>query len=119
MSPRNETAVLAASLLITLSLLGAGAWWITHRTPNSPIGGLFDSKGDGTTNPELTTSGSTTISFGEKAIAGGTLSPSKQQGIQALAQKNYEQAVVDFTAALQEQRNDPEALIFLNNARIG
>lgn len=118
MSPKNETAVLAVSLLITLGLLGAGAWWVTHRTPNTSIGGLFGAQGDGGSNdkPEVI---STQISFGEQAITEGTLSTSKRQGIEALAQENYQQAVADLTAALREQRNDPETLIFLNNARIG
>ena len=119
MSPKNETAVLAASLLITLGLLGAGAWWVTHRTPNSSIGGLFSSQDGKVTNDQPPSAASVQISFGETAITAGPLSSHKQAGIQALAQENYQQAVEELTAALREQRNDPETLIFLNNAEIG
>ncbi|MBW4489404.1 MAG: ABC transporter substrate-binding protein [Trichocoleus desertorum ATA4-8-CV12] len=119
MSPKNETTVLAVSLLITLGLLGAGAWWLTHRTPGSGIGALLGSQGDRVANPDLSVPGSAQISFGAQSLTGGTLSSSKQQGMKALAQESYDQAVANFTAALQEQRNDPETLIFLNNARIG
>ena len=119
MSPKNETTVLAVSLLITLGLLGAGAWWLTHRTPASGIGTLLGSQGDGVANPDSSALGPAQISFGAQSLTGGTLSSSKQQGMKALAQESYDQAVADFTAALQVQRNDPETLIFLNNARIG
>ncbi|WP_171814887.1 ABC transporter substrate-binding protein [Halothece sp. PCC 7418] len=43
----------------------------------------------------------------------------KQQGVQAFASSNYNQAVQQFQAALQEKRNSPETLIYLNNAEIG
>lgn len=117
MSPKNETAVLAASLLITLGLLGTGAWWIMHRTPGP--GQVFNPPGGGGTDTKSSEAASTQISFGEQAITGEVLSASKQQGIEALAQESYDRAVGSLTAALKERRNDPETLIFLNNARIG
>ncbi|MDR9405409.1 MAG: ABC transporter substrate-binding protein [Halothece sp. Uz-M2-17] len=43
----------------------------------------------------------------------------KKRGIDALAAKNYPEAVQQFEAALKENRNSPETLIYLNNARIG
>ena len=43
----------------------------------------------------------------------------KRQGTQAFASGNYSEAVQQFEAALQEKRNSPETLIYLNNARIG
>ncbi|QDZ38987.1 ABC transporter substrate-binding protein [Euhalothece natronophila Z-M001] len=43
----------------------------------------------------------------------------KQQGTEAMANSNYDQAIANFEQALQENRNDPESLIYLNNARIG
>ena len=43
----------------------------------------------------------------------------KQQGADAMANGNYEQAIDHFEQALEENRNDPESLIYLNNARIG
>ncbi|MEM7066759.1 MAG: ABC transporter substrate-binding protein [Cyanobacteria bacterium P01_B01_bin.77] len=43
----------------------------------------------------------------------------KLQGIAAYADGDYAQAIASLEAALNENRNDPEALIYLNNARIG
>lgn len=43
----------------------------------------------------------------------------KMQGIAAYAQGDYAQAIASLEAALGENRNDPEAFIYLNNARIG
>lgn len=118
MSPKNETAVLAASLLITLGLLGAGAWWMTHRTPGSGISTLLNPKAGESPDAKLD-SQQPIISFGEQTLSPGAPSPRKENGMKALAQESYDQAIGSFTAALKEQRNDPETLIFLNNARIG
>lgn len=43
----------------------------------------------------------------------------KMQGIEAYARGDYPAAVTALEAALNENQNDPEALIYLNNARIG
>lgn len=43
----------------------------------------------------------------------------KMQGMAAYAEGRYEQAIASLEAALEENRNDPEAFIYLNNARIG
>ena len=43
----------------------------------------------------------------------------KIQGITAYAEGNYAQAITHLEAALDKNRNDPEAFIYLNNARIG
>ncbi len=46
------------------------------------------------------------------------ISPAKEEGIEAISQGDYSKAIVMQTS-LQNQKNDPEALIYLNNARIG
>ncbi|EKV03687.1 amino acid/amide ABC transporter substrate-binding protein, HAAT family [Leptolyngbya sp. PCC 7375] len=43
----------------------------------------------------------------------------KMQGMAAYAKGDYAQAIANLEAALDENRNDPEAFIYLNNARIG
>ncbi len=55
----------------------------------------------------------------EPSVKNPAFVQSKQRGLQAMAAENYSQAVQDFEAALQEKRNSPETLIYLNNARIG
>ncbi|MEO1521849.1 MAG: ABC transporter substrate-binding protein, partial [Cyanobacteria bacterium J06633_2] len=53
------------------------------------------------------------------SILKGAVSVSKQNGLDALLKADYAAAERAFTAALTENRNDPEALIYLNNAKIG
>jgi len=67
------------------------------------------------------------ISAGEKALilqeVIGDQNPAfeavKQRGMQAIADQNYEEAVIFLENALRLYRNAPETLIYLNNARIG
>ncbi|MFM2063449.1 MAG: hypothetical protein RLZZ507_3119, partial [Cyanobacteriota bacterium] len=59
------------------------------------------------------------ISFGEKIFSPGEASQLKKDGVKAIADKNYKQAIAKFTESLKLKPNDPEALIYLNNARIG
>ena len=54
-----------------------------------------------------------------ESILPGEVSPEKQRGLKALAAQNYEKAQSELAAVVQTQRNDPESLIYLNNAEIG
>ncbi len=119
MSQKNETKVLVLSLLITAAMLGGGAWWFLNR--NS------DKQGNGSTQVETpnsitptspTTEISTLLSQGDKLLTGGATT-AKQAAISAFATANYTEAIAQLEASLQVNRNDPEALIYLNNARIG
>ncbi|MBE9079249.1 ABC transporter substrate-binding protein [Romeria aff. gracilis LEGE 07310] len=58
------------------------------------------------------------LSFGERSLLPQT-SDFKQLAIAAYADSRYSLATDLFEALLGTQRNDPEALIYLNNARIG
>jgi len=55
----------------------------------------------------------------EKTLFPGKISPTKQAGIDAIAAGNWSVAIEKLQAALKLNRNDPETLIFLNNAKIG
>ncbi len=59
------------------------------------------------------------ISFGEKILVDQLTNPDKQAGVKALAAGDFATAATKFAASLQKYPNDPEALIYLNNARIG
>lgn len=56
------------------------------------------------------------ISKGEKILVSANNNLAKQAGVAAFADRNYQIAIAKFTAALQTNRNDPEAVIYLNNA---
>lgn len=114
MSQKNETVVLALALLLTAGIAGIGIWWFAN------------SSGTKFGNPitENQTSGSKTstaerISFGEKVLTPGDVTPAKKEAVQSIGNKNYVNAIAKLTAALKLRQNDPEALIYLNNARIG
>ena len=134
MSQKNETLPLILSLLITVGLIGGGLWLFRDRLtggsvsnsaqpnspqPNSPPPNPAQS-GDAPDAASMQARQST----GDKILvpqanANPQAQAQKQQGVEAIAAKNYPQAVTALQAALQIQRNDPEALIYLNNARIG
>ncbi|MEH1854476.1 MAG: ABC transporter substrate-binding protein [Nostoc sp.] len=97
----NETIILASALLLTVSIVGGIVWWFTIHPIIIEPGPLQNR-----------------ISFGEKSLTPGEISPVKKAGVDAIAAKSYDQAIANFTAAQQLNRNDPETLIFLNNARI-
>lgn len=56
------------------------------------------------------------ISLGNKVLVAADNSPDKQAGVQAFASGNLVAAITKFRTSLQTNRNDPEALIYLNNA---
>lgn len=58
-------------------------------------------------------------SEGEKLLIVSETNTDKAQAISAIAKKDYATAVSKWEASLSKQRSDPEALIYLNNAKIG
>lgn len=59
------------------------------------------------------------LSQGEKILIADASNPDKQAGVEAIAAGNFPAAVTKLQAARQSLRNDPETLIYLNNARLG
>lgn len=116
MAKRNELPALAASLLITVAVLGGGVWWLK---------GQFNGTGSAsdTGNSAQVASGKTGIAGADgssgRSILSEKVSTAKQNGLDALAKGDYATAQTEFAAALKENRNDPESLIYLNNAKIG
>ncbi|MFN6473992.1 MAG: ABC transporter substrate-binding protein [Nostoc sp. SerVER01] len=114
MSQKNETAVLVLALLLTVGIVAAGVWWFTRNAVN--ISNTITQK---TSEPGKNLPLEDRISFGEKTLTPGEISPAKKEGVQAIATKSYDKAIAIFSASLKVRPNDPEALIYLNNARIG
>ena len=112
MSQKKETTILFLSLLVTLGLVGGGLWLFKDQifSPNSSGRNL-----PATGNQSI----ADRISFGEKKLTQAEVTPAKTEGMQALADQNYAQAIASLEKSLELQRNDPKALIYLNNARIG
>ena len=114
MSDKKETTILILSLLITLGLIGGGAWWFANKfSSNNNLPIKINTSGND--NNSLIT---TRMSAGEKLLITEDINPNKQSAAQALAAGNYQEAITSFELSLNNNRNDPEALIYLNNARI-
>lgn len=115
MTQKKETIILVLALLLTLLLGGVGAWvakeFVFNRAEKTPSSSQNAIK----PNPKGITE---QISFGEKSLNREKVTPAKQAGMDAIAAGKWNVAVTKLQQALQENRNDPETLIFLNNAEI-
>lgn len=59
------------------------------------------------------------LSNGDKLLISTNSTPQKELGIKSLANKDYATAIEQLETSLKINYNDPEALIYLHNARIG
>lgn len=118
MSQRNETVILVLSLAITIGLAGTGIWWLTNRSVINP-GGVSPEQTFSNKSPQSEQSMEQRLSAGKKLLIPGPATAKKQEAVQAIASGNYNTAITNLETSLQANRNDPEALIYLNNARIG
>ncbi|MEC4817087.1 MAG: ABC transporter substrate-binding protein [Scytonema sp. PMC 1069.18] len=57
------------------------------------------------------------ISSGDKILVQEDKNPHKESGAKALANDDCQNAIQNFNLSLKDSRNDPEALIYLNNAK--
>ncbi|NJK68396.1 MAG: ABC transporter substrate-binding protein [Microcoleus sp. CSU_2_2] len=100
--------------IVTLGLIGFGAYKFLPDVWKSI-----------SSNTSTSTSTSATIvpgaianriSVGNQILLASQTTAAKQTGVQAFAKGDYQAAVQNFQASLQQTRNDPETLIYLNNA---
>ena len=113
MTKRTELPALIGALLATITLLIGGTFLFKDilleassiRVEQEPLLEKPDIVG---------ADGSSGVS-----VLQGAVSTSKQNGLDAFEEGAYTAAEQAFTAALAENRNDPEALIYLNNAKLG
>ncbi|MGC1396776.1 MAG: ABC transporter substrate-binding protein [Coleofasciculaceae cyanobacterium] len=110
MTQKNETTVLVLALLVTATLLGAGFWWFTNRS-GVKVESIVPQKNPSGNSPEQ-------ISLGDKILIAADSNPSKKAGVEAFAKKDFQSAKTQFEASLKQNRNDPETLIYLNNASV-
>ncbi len=122
MSQKNETTILWLSLIITVALVVSGLWWLKNSGKDwGHLAGNLTSPGTNTPN-EPTASNpplSERISIGERLLISSDATPEKRAATEAIARGNYTEAVSQLEKARATNRNDPENLIYLNNARIG
>ncbi|MCT7948459.1 ABC transporter substrate-binding protein [Ancylothrix sp. C2] len=110
MSQKNEAPVLILSLLITVGLLAGGFWWLMNRSGvNFPLVNSSQNSGGNVSSGRL--------SLGEKILITADTNNNKKAGVEAFAKGDYATAIREFQTSLQQNRNDPESLIYLNNAK--
>ncbi len=132
MAKRNDGPILIVSLLATLGLLGAGGWWLAQQllSPSTSGTSILTPSPENNGSPENNSESggqdngnraslSSRLSIGETSLLAEAVAPEKQRAIAAIQSKDYGTAVSILEAYLQQNRNDPESLIYLNNARIG
>ncbi|AFY33423.1 ABC transporter substrate-binding protein [Calothrix sp. PCC 7507] len=111
MNSQKETKLLILSLLVTTTVLGGGFWlWnqVSNKSSNSVLPG---------NNPQpASDSASQQSSLGEKILVTADTNPDKESGVQAFAKGDFAKAGDGFKSSLLKNRNDPEALIYLNNS---
>ncbi|MEG4442916.1 ABC transporter substrate-binding protein [Microcoleus sp. AT9_B5] len=103
--------------IIAIGLIGFGAYkflpgLLKAKTSNTPTP-------TSTSTPTPIASGAIAnrISLGNQILLTSYATPDKQAGVQAFAEGNYQAAAQYFQKSLQQNRNDPETIIYLNNAR--
>ncbi|MGB3402244.1 MAG: ABC transporter substrate-binding protein [Microcoleaceae cyanobacterium] len=105
-SQKNEALILGLSFLITGGIL-AGSGCLLFNLPFCPA------------PPPPPPGDNINISSGEEILFSQSLSDTEEAGAEAFSNQNYQLAVEQFEAALDNNKNDPETLIYLNNAQIG
>ena len=92
--------------LIVLALIGPAIYWLNEGNSNT-INNI------NTTENELLKE---RISVGNRVLITADKNVLKKEASQAFAEGNYDVAATKYAAALRFNSNDPEALIYLNNA---
>ena len=111
---KKEVLVLGLTLAIFGSLAVVGVLFFGKS--KLPIA-LDSNPTDISSNPNFDLA--TRKSEGEKLLIAAETNADKAQAIAAITKKDYTTAVSKWEASLSKQRSDPEALIYLNNAKIG
>jgi branched-chain amino acid transport system substrate-binding protein len=117
MTQKKENVILLLSLLITTGVIAGGLWWLFGNKKSLNISDNV-SKSDRPAMVE-TDAVASKPSTGDEILFQRDLNPEKQAAAKAIAAQNYAEGSSLLQQSLSKRHNDPEALIYLNNARIG
>jgi branched-chain amino acid transport system substrate-binding protein len=112
MKTKKETTVLLLSFLFTGALLLLGYLLYDKFSGKNPTEPTPDNTPKSITNPDK----ATRVSRGEQILVTVDTNPDKQAGVEAFAKGDFDDAQAIFKTSLKKNRNDPEALIYLNNS---
>ncbi|MGK7943893.1 MAG: ABC transporter substrate-binding protein [Microcystaceae cyanobacterium] len=111
MAQKNDSVILILSLFLTFGILVGGYWLLKSRIFPEGKEEVIPSVNSG-----QTVSSDLGQSMGQRQLIALDTTPQKIAGIQAFAQGNYREAINYWQVSLKVNRNDPETLIYLNNA---
>jgi branched-chain amino acid transport system substrate-binding protein len=112
----NKKNLVFSLYIITLTLIGPLIFWLTsygerssvEQTKQESLGSKVDLKNSKTKNSRIST--------GNTVLVKADITPDKESGVKAFATGDYATAMAKFNSSLQIKRNDPESLIYWNNA---
>lgn len=124
MQHNKDFVKLNIAIALASIILGIGFWSLKNITQSptytSNRASNAGSSSDSTANSDVQMSiGDKILLKREIAIDNSAFQSAKENGVRAMANKNYPEAVKFFEEALIIQRNAPETRIYLNNAKIG
>ncbi|WOB44813.1 amino acid ABC transporter substrate-binding protein [Thermoleptolyngbya oregonensis NK1-22] len=121
MTKSKDLTVLIISLLVTVGSIGLLSAWIFPRLQpgrmSPTVVGTSSTPTVGEVPPDLS-SLPDRISLGNRQLIASVTTPAKREGIAAFEAQDYDKAVEWFELSLKALPNDPETLIYLNNARL-
>ncbi len=121
MKTSNELKVGLIALLLTSGLIGSVLYVVfNHPSAKNLVSLLTGSSTPAPSpiQPSPIQDVSTRISAGETLLIPADSNPAKQSGITAISSGDVQGAIAALETALKTNRNDPEAVIYLNNAKI-
>ncbi|MEL6500502.1 MAG: ABC transporter substrate-binding protein [Cyanobacteria bacterium J06623_1] len=118
MNQKKENVVLLLSLLITAGVIAGGLWWLRGNKQILDVT-LDGDRQENVSQEDVSADLDSKPSTGETILFQQDLTPEKEAAAQAIAEQNFSEAESLLEQSLSKQRNDPEGLIYLNNARIG
>jgi branched-chain amino acid transport system substrate-binding protein len=116
-SQTTNPVVYPLAFLMSAILAFIGFWWITAGSQVKLAVSPFSV---GRVQPAINQKNqSQSLSLGERSLIPGNANTQKKAGIAAFAKGDFATAVTQLELYIKANRNAPEALIYLNNARIG
>ncbi|MEL6937797.1 MAG: ABC transporter substrate-binding protein [Cyanobacteria bacterium J06598_1] len=118
MAQENDSRFAIVATLLAFGLVGGISlllWALTGRVDRAV---QLQSSGGLSLDDALPESLQSRVSAGGQTLF-DEASAAKEEGVEAIAQGNYANAVTVLNSALSENPNDPEAFIYRSNARIG
>jgi branched-chain amino acid transport system substrate-binding protein len=119
-SKANKNVVLFVYLLL-LAVIGPALFWFLNQKPQASLKSdnpaPKESLSSAVSNTADVNATQARLSLGTQVLVTEDNQPEKQAAVQAYEKGDYATAIAKFSAVLQNNRNDPESLIYLNNAK--